>query len=48
MEMPWVKHEGEELSEVSSDYLWWVIENADNVKKDLAEAIEAELEEREA
>ena len=46
--MPFGKHKGTPLSEVPTDYLWWVIEGSEVVDRypGLAEAIEEELEDR--
>ena len=46
--MPFGKHKGTLLSEVPTDYLWWVIEGAVAVDRfpGLAEAVEDELERR--
>lgn len=42
MEMPFGKHKGEELEDIESSYLQWVISNLD-LREDLNEAIEEEL-----
>ena len=46
--MPFGKHEGALLSEVPTDYLWWVLEEADATDHflELVELVEDELEER--
>jgi hypothetical protein len=43
MYMPWGKHRGEDLADVPLSYLVWVIEECDNVRYDLREAIKDQV-----
>jgi hypothetical protein len=44
--MPWGKHQGPPLREISSSYLAWVLDDCDHVAPWLADAITAELHAR--
>jgi hypothetical protein len=44
--MPWGKYRGRLLSEVPSGYLAWCLEECENVKPSLREAIRSELADR--
>ena len=46
--MPFGKHKGVLLSDVPTDYLWWVLEGSDVIDRfpELAGMVEDELEER--
>ena len=47
MTMPFGKHKGEQLADIPTDYLEWVLENCTNMKKELHVEIRNELAERE-
>ncbi len=44
--MPWGKHKGKPLTDVPSDYLQWVIAEADNASSWLKQQIKQELSRR--
>jgi len=46
MTMPFGKHYGEEVSDLSDSYLRWLAEEAEVYDEDLAAEIQAEYEER--
>lgn len=43
MKMPWGKHKGEELEDVPTDYLEWILREARRIPDDLAEEMENQI-----
>jgi hypothetical protein len=46
MELPWGKYRGDDVEDVPTSYLVWLLENAENLRPALREAICAEVAER--
>jgi|SRR6516162_9625581 hypothetical protein len=45
-QMPWGKHKGRPLEEIPVDYLGWLLDEAENMKPWLREAVRQEFERR--
>lgn len=43
MKMPWGKHRDEEVEDLETSYIVWILENCENLDSRLQEELEAQL-----